>query len=228
MRTVQARRIAQTSAALAAGFIMLSPATLSVPGAQAATVRPDRAKPSGAPVARRPAGPRLSIGASDGRTKAKAGDLLTYTVSVRNSGTSAAAHLAITLTLPQGVPLVSAGGHGTAAAGKVTWHAGIAAGHAATFRATGRVRHPPARTQRLAAVACASPASGRPTVCAADLDQYAAATAAVATSGSQAATPGSRSATGYVVAGGIAVIAAGALMLVIGRSRRRRQTRHSG
>jgi large repetitive protein len=206
-------------------------AVLAAPGAAAATRELGTAKPSTTPIVHPPSGPRLSIGVSDHRTMAKVGDQLTYAVSVRNAGTSGVAHLTVTLTLPQGVPPVSASRQGAAAAGKVTWHAVVAAGHAETFRATARVTHPPARMLRLAAVACASATGGsKPTVCAADLDRSAAADAAAVAAGKgpQAAAPAGHPTMGYA-AGGVAVLAAGALVVIIGRrSRSRRRMRHSG
>jgi uncharacterized repeat protein (TIGR01451 family) len=210
----------------------LSLAVLAAPGAAAATRELGTAKPSTTPVVHPPSGPLLSIGVSDHRAMAKVGDQLTYAVSVRNAGTSGVAHLTVTLTLPQGVPLVSASRQGAAAAGKVTWHAAMAAGRAQTFRATAQVKHPPARMLRLAAVACASATGGsKSTVCAADLDRSAAADAAAVAAGNgpRAVAPASHSAMGYAATGGIALIAAAALAVVISRrSRLRRRMRHSG
>ena len=99
------------------------------------------ASPSATPATRPITGPRLSISVSDGQTIAKAGGQLTYSVHVRNIGTSAAPNLVITLTLPPGVPLVSASAHGSSAKEKITWRAGVPAGGSQTFWAAGRVTH---------------------------------------------------------------------------------------
>jgi uncharacterized repeat protein (TIGR01451 family) len=232
----RARRITQASAATATGFLAVPLALLSAPAADAATLAPSTHSPSThspathSPATRRPTGPRLSIDVTDGQTTAKVGDRLTYAVSVRNVGTSAVPHLTITLTLPPGVPPVSASRHGASAGGKVTWHANVPAGRPETFHATGQVRRPPTQLSRLAAVACASTKGGsHPIVCAADLDRSAASAAAAAAIGRRTAAPGSGSTAAYAAAGGVAVVAAGALVIVIGRrTRLRRGMRHSG
>jgi uncharacterized repeat protein (TIGR01451 family) len=219
-------------AALTAGAWAAPTAARPTPSAAATTTArvPGTTKPSPARLAHPPAGPRLSINVTGGPARARPGDLLPYTVSVRNSGTSRASRLTVTLTLPQGAPLVSASPHGTAAAGKVTWHAGVAAGRVMTFRATARVTHPRPRTLRLAAVACAL-ATGKssPTVCAADLDRYDAPAVEAAAGGSRTVGGSSSAAVGYAAGGGAALLAAGTLIVVIGRrSRSRRRVRHSG
>jgi len=140
-----------------------------------------------------PAGsvPSLTIGVSDGRTAAKAGDQLTYVVSVRDSGTRSAPHLKITQTLSAGLEFLSASPSGTAANGQVAWYAGIRAGGTQTFRVVARVTRPPARQLRLAAVACAAAdsSSSRPIVCAAHLDRLPAAAPAPAYQGARPSRP---------------------------------------
>jgi uncharacterized repeat protein (TIGR01451 family) len=155
---------------------------------------------------------------------AKAGDQLSYAVSVRNAGSSPARRLAITLTLPTGVRLISTSRNGAARAGKITWRAGVPAGQRESFRAVGEVMRTPARMGRLAAVACAAERSGRPLVCAADLDQSAAA-GQVGNSGA----PTAGLPLGYAGAAG-GVLAAGALAMFVfsRRSRASRRIRHSG
>ncbi len=188
------------------------------------------ASPSATPATRPITGPRLSISVSDGQTIAKAGGQLTYSVHVRNIGTSAAPNLVITLTLPPGVPLVSASAHGSSAKEKITWRAGVPAGGSQTFWAAGRVTHPPAGTVRLAAVACASAANeSDPIVCAAHLDRSPADTAAAGAKVRPPAGPAVGPAGAFAAAGGVAVAAAIALVVIIGRRTRVRQgMRNSG
>jgi uncharacterized repeat protein (TIGR01451 family) len=201
----------QASAALAVGLI-------AIPVAAA----------TGHPVASRTARtmpssrtPGLTISVTDGRGAATAGDRLTYTVRVRDTGIAAAPHLKITQTLSPGLEFLSASGHGVATTGQVAWHASLPAGGTRTFRLTALVTRTPAEELRLSAVACvAVPGGGRPIVCAAHLDQLPAA-AAAAESAAAAARPGSSS--GHLpvyAAGGLAVLAAGLLTAIAGRRMR--------
>jgi uncharacterized repeat protein (TIGR01451 family) len=165
--------------------------------------------------------PRLTISVTDGRGAATAGDRLTYTVRVRDTGIAAAPHLKITQTLSPGLEFLSASGHGVATTGQVAWHASLPAGGTRTFRLTALVTRTPAQELRLSAVACvAVPGGGRPIVCAAHLDQLPAA-AAAAESAAAAARPGSSS--GHLpvyAAGALAVLAAGLLTAIAGRRMR--------
>lgn len=201
----------QASAALAVGL-------MAIPVAAA----------TGHPVASRTARtmpssrtPGLTISVTDGRGAATAGDRLTYTVRVRDTGIAAAPHLKITQTLSPGLEFLSASGHGVATTGQVAWHASLPAGGTRTFRLTALVTRTPAEELRLSAVACvAVPGGGRPIVCAAHLDQLPAA-AAAAESAAAAARPGSSS--GHLpvyAAGGLAVLAAGLLTAIAGRRMR--------
>ena len=201
----------QASAALAVGL-------MAIPVAAA----------TGHPVASRTARtmpssrtPGLTISVTDGRGAATAGDRLTYTVRVRDTGIAAAPHLKITQTLSPGLEFLSASGHGVATIGQVAWHASLPAGGTRTFRLTALVTRTPAEELRLSAVACvAVPGGGRPIVCAAHLDQLPAA-AAAAESAAAAARPGSSS--GHLpvyAAGGLAVLAAGLLTAIAGRRMR--------
>jgi uncharacterized repeat protein (TIGR01451 family) len=227
MSISRARRSAQACAAVAAGLMAIPLAELP---AHAAATPATSASGTAAPSAahHRPLrGPQLSIGLGDGRTIAKVGDRLAYAVSVRNAGASQAPHLAVTLTLPSGVRFISAVRNGAARAGKITWHADIAAGRSESFLATGRVTRTSAGTPRLAAVACAAERGGsKPIVCAADLDQTAATAGTAARTAARAAGPG----LGYAAAAGGVVLAGGALaILILGRrSRASRRMRHSG
>ncbi len=164
--------------------------------------------------------PALTIGVSDGRTAAQAGDELTYVVSVRDSGTRSAPHLKITQTLSAGLEFLSASPHGTAANGQVAWYAGIPAGGTRTFRVVARVTRPPARLLRLAAVACAAAdGSSRPIVCAAHLDRLPAAAVAPASGG---ARPSRLVLLPYAVAV-LLVLAAGVLAVIAFRRLRLRR-----
>ena len=181
MRSSQRVRSTQVSVALAATLGAILFVVLSGQGAMAGTTPGSTGTPRPAHPVPTPAVPGLSISVSDGRTAAKAGDLLTYVVHVRDGGTAAAPHLKITQSLSAGLAFVSASSHGVAKAGKVAWDASIPAGRAQTFSVVARVTQTPARVLRLAAVACAAPEGSKtPTVCAAHLDRLPAATAASA------------------------------------------------
>lgn len=174
-------------------------------------------RPSHVPLA---SVPSLTIGVSDGRTAVKAGDELTYVVSVRDSGTRSAPHLRITQTLSEGLEFLSASPRGTAAKGQVAWYAGIPAGGTRTFRVVARVTQPPARLLRLAAVACAAAdGSSRPIVCAAHLDRLPAAAVAPASGG---ARPSRLVLLPYAVAV-LLVLAAGVLAVIAFRRLRLRR-----
>jgi uncharacterized repeat protein (TIGR01451 family) len=223
------QRNAQASVVMLAGLIAMPIAVL--PGHVAptkpvtATVRagvPQRAShmPQGASHMPPASVPALSIGVSDGRTAVKAGDQLTYVVSVRDGGTRSAPHLKITQTLSAGLEFLSASPHGTAANGQVAWYAGIRAGGTQSFRVVARVTRPPAQVLRLAAVACAAAdGSSRPIVCAAHLDRLPAAAAAPA---SQGARPSRLILLAYAVAA-LVVLAAGVLALIAFRRLRLRR-----
>jgi uncharacterized repeat protein (TIGR01451 family) len=166
-------------------------------------------------------GPALTIGVSDGRTAVKAGDQLTYVVSVRDAGARSVPHLKITQTLSTGLEFLSASPHGTAANGQVAWYAGLPAGGTRTFRVVARVTRPPARVRRLAAVACAAAdgSRSRPIVCAAHLDRLPAAASAPASRG---ARPSGLVWLAYAVAA-LVVLAAGLLAAIAFRRLRLRR-----
>jgi uncharacterized repeat protein (TIGR01451 family) len=194
-------------------------AVLSPPVAASAkpTVAPSAsAKPTVAPSASArattPAGPTLSIGVSDGTNTAKPGDLLSYTVNIRNLGTASAPPLVVALTLPPAFKLLSASGGGAKAAGQVKWQVSLPAGHSGAFRVVGRVGPTPRQLLRLDAVACATEGKGaKPIVCAAasnELPAGAAAAAAAAAHARLAAAPSADHLIRYVL------ISAAALVLV--------------
>jgi uncharacterized repeat protein (TIGR01451 family) len=231
MRVSRGLRKPQVSAFTAAGLIAMPVALLpghSAPtGSATASARATAtATPSASPSSRgttppAPAGPRLSISVTDGRTAVKPGDQLTYLVSIQNSGVRDTPHLKITQTLPAGLKFVSASGHGVVAGGQVAWSAGLAAGRTETFRVVTQVTRTPARMLRLAAVACAAAqGSSRPIVCAAHLDRLPAAAAVSTTraSGSSGLPP-----LGYAGAGLGVLALGGVLATLYGRRIRRRR-----
>jgi uncharacterized repeat protein (TIGR01451 family) len=216
-------RNAQASVVMLGGLIAMPIAVL--PGHVAPTKPVTATAGAGVPkgASHMPPGsvPSLTIGVSDGRTAVKAGDQLTYVVSVRDGGTRSAPHLKITQTLSAGLEFLSASPHSTAANGQVAWYAGIPAGRTQTFRVVARVTRPPAQLLRLAAVACAAAdgTSSRPIVCAAHLDRLPAAAAAPA---SQGARPAGRVLLAYAVAA-LVVLAAGVLAVIAFRRLRLRR-----
>jgi len=165
--------------------------------------------------------PELTISVTDGRAAATAGDRLSYTVNVRDTGVAAAPHLKITQTLSPGLKFLSASGNGVATAGQVAWHASLPAGGTRTFQVTALVTRTPARELRLAAIACvALPGGSRPLVCAAHLDQLPAAAAAA---GPAAGSGSSRGNLLAYAGGGLAVLTAGLLTVIVGRRIRLRR-----
>jgi uncharacterized repeat protein (TIGR01451 family) len=192
----------QVSAALAAGLIALPAAATGHPGA-----------PRAAPAVPAPRIPWLTVSVTDGHTVATAGERLAYTVSVRDTGTTAAPRLTITQTLAPGLELLRVSANGMATGRQVAWPASIPAGGTRTFHVVAQVTHAPARVTRLAAVACVTLPGGRqPVVCAAHLDRLPAAAAGPA--------PGSGSLSSSLpayTAAGLATLAAGLLTVIAGR-----------
>ena len=177
------------------------------------TAKAKAASPTAAAHLPRVPGLRISIG--DGRTTVQAGDRITYTVLVQNSGARRSPPLKITQTLPPGLRFVAASRHGAAKAGSVTWYADLPAGGKDTFSLQAQVTRPAAQQSRLAAVACAALAGSRtPIVCAAHLDRL---------PGAPAAAPGRRAAAAttssplpsYAI-GVLAVLAAAVLVIFAG------------
>jgi uncharacterized repeat protein (TIGR01451 family) len=204
----------QVSAALAVGLIAIPVA--------AATGHPVASRT--APAVPSPGIPGLTINITDGRVAATAGERLTYTVSVRDTGIAAAPHLKITQTLFPGLEFLSASGNGVATAGQVAWSTSLPAGGTRTFRVVARVTRTPARVLRLAAVACAAlPGGSRPTVCAAHLDRLPAATAESAAGSGSSGSGSSGSKLRAYAAAGLAVLAAGLLTVIAGRRIRLRR-----
>jgi uncharacterized repeat protein (TIGR01451 family) len=171
----------------------------------------------GAPATRAaPRVPELAVTVSDGRTTARAGEVLSYLVTVRDTGAVAAPHLTVTQTVSPGLHFLSASDGGVETGGRVSWPAGLAAGGSRMFRLVAQVVKTPATLLRLAAVACvALPGSSRPVVCAAHLDRLPAAAAVVSRAGRSGV-----SAAGYAAIG-LAAAALGLLGAVVVRRRGR-------
>jgi uncharacterized repeat protein (TIGR01451 family) len=155
----------------------------------------------------------LSINVTDGANTAKPGDVLSYTVSIRNIGSASAPPLDVTLMLPPAFKLLSASGDGTRGAGQVKWRVSLPAGRSGTFRVVGRVGRTPGQLLRLDAIACATTGKGvKPIVCAASSDELPAGIAAAArarAAGARAAAPSADHLIRYVL------VAAAALVLVL-------------
>lgn len=125
--------------------------------------------------------PSLSISIDNGRTTAEKGDKLTYTVTVRNVGTTRARDLGLTQTLPPGLKFVSADGRGSASKDRVSWSVNVPPGKEAVVHTTAEVGDTPEDLLRLASVACANiEGSDKPIVCATHSDQLPAGAAAEA------------------------------------------------
>jgi uncharacterized repeat protein (TIGR01451 family) len=211
MKISQRTTSTQATAVLAVGLI-------AIPATMAASHPASQPKPSPtASAARASRTPGLTVSISDGRVAARAGDKLSYTVSVRNSGPVAVRRFDVTQTLPPGLDLLSASDHGVAGSGRVSWTASLPVHGTRTFLAVARVTKTPPALLRLAAIACVTlPGSSRPIVCAAHLDRLPAVAAA--------STSRSGHAIGSVptyTAAGLAVLALGLLTAVIARRRGR-------
>ena len=215
MRISQRTSPTQATAALAVGLVAI-PAAMAV--SHPAAIHPKPLPTVSA--ARASQTPGLTIGISDGHVTARAGDKLSYTVSVRNSGTVAVRRLKVTQTLSSGLEFLSASDNGVAAGGDVSWTASLPVGGKRTFVDVTRVTSTPATLLQLAAVACVTlPGSTRPVVCAAHLDRLPAAAAAAA------ARSGHSSGNGpmYAVAGLAALVLALLTTLVVRRRVRLRR-----
>ena len=171
--------------------------------------------------------PALSIGVSDGTNMAKPGDLLSYTVNIRNVGSASAPPLTVALTLPPAFKLLSASGDGAKAAGQVKWQVSLPAGHSGAFRVVGRVGDTPRQLLRLDAIACATTGKGaKPIVCAAASNELPAGAAAAAHA-RLAAAPSANHLIRYVLVTAAAVV----LLLVlagVALMARRRLTTNKG
>ncbi|WP_329089989.1 MULTISPECIES: hypothetical protein [unclassified Streptosporangium] len=178
-------------------------------------------KPKGGVSAGEVGPPTLSIGVDNGRTSAEKGDRLTYTVTLRNIGTTDARGLHLSQSLPDGLRFVSADHGGKARPGRVTWAVDLKAGRNATVHTTAEVQDTPAHLLRLATVACASAMrDGRPIVCATHSDRLPAGAAAEAEAARAATPPVNRL---WYVGGGLLVLV---LTGVLAARRARRRAGH--
>ena len=225
----------------AAGFVttVLVVASPFSPRAAAAGLSPPvgaSAKPTvatSAPTrATAPAGagqnsPALSIDVSDGTTTAKPGDVLSYTVNIRNIGSASAPALEVALILPPAFKLLSASGDGAQDAGQIKWRVSLQAGRSGAFRVVGRVGRTPGQLLRLDAIACATTEKGvKPIVCAAASNELPAGAAAAAHA-RLAAAPSANHLIRYVLVTAAAVV----LLLVlagVALMARRRLTTNKG
>jgi uncharacterized repeat protein (TIGR01451 family) len=204
MKISQRTTPTQATAALAVGLI-------AIPAVMAAS---HPAASHTASAARAPRVPEVTVNISDGHVAARAGDELTYTVSLSNSGAVAVPRLKVTQTLSTGLEFLSASDHGVAANGYVSWSAGLPVGGKRTFDVVTRVTRTPTTLLRLAAVACVTlPGSSRPIVCAAHLDRLPAAAASASRSGHSVGDV-----LTYIM-GGLAVLVLGLLTVIVARRR---------
>jgi len=188
------------------------PAVMAVSHPAASHPKP----PHTASAGRASRAPGLTISISDGHVAARAGDELTYAVSVRNSGAVAVRNVKVTQTLSTGLEFVSASDHGEAAGGDVSWTASLPVGGKRTFVDVARVTRTPSTLLSLAAIACVTlPGESRPMVCAAHLDRLPAAAAVASRSGHSAGNG-----PAYTAAG-LAVLALGLLTAIVARRRSR-------
>jgi uncharacterized repeat protein (TIGR01451 family) len=221
--TYISRPLRWTQVLAAAGFVttLLVAASPFSPPAAAAGLSPPvgaSAKPTvaasastraTAPAGARQNSPALSIDVSDGATTAKPGDVLSYTVKIRNIGSASAPPLEVALMLPPAFKLLSASGGGARDAGQVKWRVSLLqAGRSGTFRVVGRIGRTPGQLLRLDAIACATTREGvKPIVCAASSDELPAGIAAAARV--RAAAPSAGHPIRYIL------VAAAALVVVL-------------
>ena len=190
-------------AALGAGVALLLVG--GAPGADAATSKPS-----------------LSIAIDNGRTSTTVGDVLVYTITVRNLGPEAADQLHIGQSLPTGLTFQSAKPVAKAGSGAIGWTVDLRPGATATLHSTSVVSKTGPELLRLASVACASSSpTAAPIVCASHSDQLPAGALQAAREGAPAAA-GAPSQTPWArivgIAGGGAVVVA-AVVLVARRRR---------
>jgi uncharacterized repeat protein (TIGR01451 family) len=214
MKISQRTTPTQATAALAVGLIAM-PAVMAVSHPTASHPKPSHTA-SAARASRASRAPGLTISISDGHVAARAGDELTYAVSVRNSGAVAVRSVKVTQTLSTGLEFVSASDRGVAAGGHVSWTASLPVGGKRTFVDVARVTRTPSTLLSLAAIACVTlPGASRPMVCAAHLDRLPAAAATASRSGHSAGN------VPAYTAAGLAVLALGLLTAIVARRRGR-------
>ncbi len=207
-----------------AGFVLFLTQMLTLclaPGAAARALVPAASHPS--------IKPSLSISVSDGHTKVRPGDRLTYRVRVSDTGGSSNADLMITETMPEDARFVSEAPGGSVKGGRVAWHATLAAGTTDTFKLVVAVGRTPAHVLELASVACAQLARhGRPMICAAHLDKLPALAASGHPGGTRRAGSPAPSLSTAILVCLVVVTAASSAWLITGRrGRKGRRLRRS-
>ena len=182
---------------------------------------PAAAHAGGTPTAKPEESFALRIGIDDGRTTARTGDRLTYTIKVSNTGTAASPGLLLTQTLLPGLKVISSTPKGAVSGGRITWQRALPAGRTDQLRVTVEVGRLSAELRRLAAVVCASAKTDeRPIVCASHMDLLPAATAA----GPERRTVRPLLRLGLWTAGAGALVMAALVLVLVRRRRRRRRT----
>lgn len=165
-----------------------------------------------------PAGPQLSIAIDNGRSTTESGATLTYTITVRNLGSTDVDDLQVTQNVPDGMTVKSVDSGGTAKGSDVTWDVSLKAAADATFRSTMTVGDTPPEILRLATVACAGMAgSERPIVCATHSDQLPAGAAQEASTNAAGTESSSGARWWWYAAGGAALIVVALLVFLIRR-----------
>lgn len=106
--------------------------------------------------------PQLSIAVENDRTAIEPGDVLDYTVTIRNLGTSGVTGLRVSQSVPAGLKFESAGSSGRFAAGVISWKVDVKASGEATMRSRLSVVETPPDAVRVATVACARVAEDDP------------------------------------------------------------------
>ena len=199
---------------------------VAVPPASAATTLTATTTTT-SPAPKAVPGPQLSISVDDGHPSAALHAKLAYTVTVINLGTTDAAGLHITQTVPNAAGFGSAAPAATAHAGLVTWTLDLKATKKAVFHTTMTVSSTPSNLLRLATVACASLSpQGAPIVCASDSDQLPAGLAAVQSAAAHpivvvgSAPPAHGAMWWYVGGGAVLIVVLGSLIIWLTRHRR--------
>jgi uncharacterized repeat protein (TIGR01451 family) len=180
------RVMSVTLGVILATLVTAAPASATEVGAQRAGGYSNSATVTVAPPT-----PQLSIAVDNGRTSAAVGDTPTYTITVRNLGTTQVTGLLVTQSVPTGLKVRSADSTGVAKAGMVSWRLDLEASGKVTVHTAMTVAKTPKDLLRLATVACASVSDkGPPIVCATDSDQLPAGASAQVSKASAAPASG--------------------------------------
>ena len=162
--------------------------------------------------------PQLSIAVDDGKPDAKAGDKLSYVVTLTNVGTKDVKDLVVTQSVPAGVTLSSADADGKRRGAAVEWTVDLEATKKATFKTTMKLVDTPDELLRLATVACAKvSAKSAPVVCASDSNLLPA--GAAAQTPQQTPTPMTERSWWLIGAAVAAALLVAGLVLLIARRR---------